>query len=129
MITREDIMNSPDNHVFVFGDNLDHTGYGGQAAVAREFVKTGKAFGIPTKRHPTANSDAYFSDQPDEIAIVMAAFIELVGMAKNGKYIVFFPGIGEGYARLSSKSPRIYKMVKNCIYGLLGRCLGEVRKG
>jgi hypothetical protein len=129
MITKEDIFNSPDNFVWVFGDNLDRTGYGGQAAVARQFVYRGKAFGIPTKRHPTAEHDAYFSDRPEEMVAVNDSIASLLALVHGGKHLVFFPGVGEGYAKLAEKSPKIYKMLKESIRAFCHCGKGEVRKG
>lgn len=129
MITTDDIEKSPDHYIFVFGDNLQRVGKGGQAATARDFVRCGKAFGVPTKRKPMSTNDAYFSDKPDEMAAVADAFSELARLVKKGKYIVFFPGIGDGYAKLSEKSPKIHGMIHETIRAFCHCGKGEVRRG
>jgi hypothetical protein len=103
------------NTVFIFGDNLERWGTGGQAKVARRFVECGKTFGIPTKRKPRKTPDVFFSDRPDEIQSVKKSFTGIRELKTRGKRIVFFPGIGEGMAELPKRSPRIYAMIKQFI--------------
>lgn len=114
MISAEDISRSKST-VYVFGDNLEGRGLGGQAGVARPFVPTGKAFGIPTKRAPHDDDGSFFSDQPDEIYAVSQAFCAIRRMLAGGKKIVFFPRIGEGLADLEHRSPQILGMIKGFI--------------
>jgi len=129
MITRKDMEDAPESHVFAFGDNLERRGKGGQAAVAREFVASGKAFGIPTKRAPRADEDAYFHDRDDEMRAVEDAFTRLAKLVLSGKHVVFFPGIGSGYARMKEKSPLIYNFLSGEIRRFCRDLGAEVRKG
>jgi len=117
-ITAKMIADGPPTTVFVFGDNLQKRGLGGQAAVARPFVPEGRAFGIPTKRAPHMGPAAFFSDRPDEIAAVKDAMATIDKMIESGKHVVFFPNIGEGRAMLKEKSPYIYKMLYHYIRGI-----------
>jgi hypothetical protein len=58
-IYREDLRNNPD-FMFLFGDNLQRTGLGGQAKEMRgEF----NAIGIATKKSPSLSDDAFFTDE------------------------------------------------------------------
>lgn len=115
-ITGDEIRKS-ENTIYVFGDNLEQWGEGGQALVARRFVKKRKAMGIPTKRSPKTSVSACFSDQDDEIKAVKQAFREIVKQIKKGKKIIFFPGIGEGRADLKNRSPIIHAMIRDFING------------
>ena len=115
MIQKKDIENAPDDTVYIFGDNLDREGLGGQAAVARPFVEQGKAFGIPTKRHPGMDEGDFFSDRNDEILFVKRAFAQILQMKQEGKKIIFFPSIGEGRAELPERSPMIHDLIKNFV--------------
>jgi hypothetical protein len=112
-ITKENISESPDNYVYIFGDNLLKIGLGGQAAVARQFVSCNKTFGIPTKRKPTSEEDAFFSDKQDEIDAVRESLRHIDELRKQQKVIVFFPNIGEGLAELPTRSPKIFKIITN----------------
>lgn len=99
------------NKVYVFGDNLIDKGRGGQAIIRY----CPNSFGIPTKRLPTMDNDAFFSDTPDEIKIVQDKLIKLLDIYNKGKYIIVLPkdGIGTGLARLNETSPKIYNLIKN----------------
>ena len=113
-ITEEDIRNSV-NTVYIFGGNLEGWGTAGQAKIALQFVKTGRSFAIPTKRAPCTDDECYFADREDEIIAVRRAFAKIRQLRRDGKEIVFFPGIGEGMAELSTRSPAIYGMIRGFI--------------
>lgn len=92
------------NKIFVFGDNLKVFGKGGQAIIRGE----PNAFGIPTKRYPSWDDWAFFSDQPEEIEAVKESLRKLYKIAQ-GKIIVFpEDGIGTGRAKMKEKSPVAY---------------------
>lgn len=55
IITREYLRANP-THIFVFGDNLDRTGYGG-AAFLRDEPNT---YGFITKKHPNNKDDSFY---------------------------------------------------------------------
>lgn len=57
-ITRQNLRAAPDT-LFVFGDNLERRGLGGQAAEMRDEPS---AVGVPTKHQPSRRAEAYFSD-------------------------------------------------------------------
>ena len=57
-ITRKYVRANPDK-IFLFGDILLGRGYGGQAAAMR---CEPNAIGIPTKKMPTHQTDAFFTD-------------------------------------------------------------------
>lgn len=102
--TREMAQDHPDE-LFVFGDNLTKTGFGGQARVLRGEPN---AVGIPTKVSPAQ----YFSDSDFAKAKIAidAAYVKLANhLAQNG--IVNWPadGVGTGLARLEEKAPKIWE--------------------
>lgn len=93
--------------IWVYGDNLKAFGKGGQAVIRDE----PNAFGIPTKRYPSWDDWAFFSDQPDEIEAVKESLRQLWKLAQ-GKVIVFpEDGIGTGRAKMKDKSPVAYEMM------------------
>lgn len=93
--------------IYVYGDNLKYFGKGGQAIIRDE----PNAFGIPTKRYPSWDVWAFFSDQPDEIEAVKKALRELWKLGQNK--VIVFPedGIGTGRAKMKEKSPIAYEMM------------------
>ena len=107
--TVDDCKNNP-KKLYIFGDNLIHEGCGGQAIIRH----CENSFGIPTKRLPNMNEEAFFSDQPDEIQQTLAHLIALVTVFETGYFdTLIFPldGVGTGRAKLKEKSPIIYNMI------------------
>jgi len=113
-ITKEIIENSI-NTIYIFGDNLQHRGLGGQAKICRPFVDKGKAIGIPTKRSPTMYDSAFFSDKIDEAKAINKAIDEISEKYREGYKIVFLPNIGKGYAQMPHRSPILYKLLNEYI--------------
>jgi hypothetical protein len=58
-ITRQRVRENLDT-IFIFGDNLQEKGFGGQA---REMRGEPNAIGIPTKNAPDLRESSFFSDQ------------------------------------------------------------------
>ena len=107
--TVQDCNQHPEKY-YVFGDNLIHDGYGGQAIIR----SCQNAIGIPTKRLPSMDDDAFFSDQPDEFKAVQKFLNKLyILYNRKEKPIIVFPtdGLGTGRAMLKEKSPKIYKLI------------------
>lgn len=69
---------NPDK-VYVFGDNMKGFGKGGQAIIRDE----PNAFGIPTKRYPSKDDWAYFSDKEDERQAVLSSLRKLYVIGQN----------------------------------------------
>lgn len=111
MFTEEIVKNNP-NKLFVFGDNMLRYGKGGQAII-RDFPNT---IGIATKRAPRTDKEAYFSDADDEMDTMLQDIRKLYLISRCNVFThIVFPtkGIGTGRARMKSKSPMLYKMMKN----------------
>lgn len=123
-ITREQVRNHP-NVYYIFGDNLEEKGYGGQAAAMRGEPN---AIGIPTKRSPSMNPDAFYSDSDFETVktIYDQKFYEIEMLLKRGsKVVIPKDGLGTNRARLQESSPLIFNYLRNCIRRLekkFGRC-------
>ncbi|GEP00584.1 DUF7831 domain-containing protein [Methylobacterium haplocladii] len=107
VITREMVRSEP-NTLFVFGDNLQRRGRGGQA---KEMRGEPNAVGIPTKRWPSRNINAYFSDA-DFAEVKAAASPDLQRLADHlraGGTIVWpYAGIGTGRAELKERAPHVW---------------------
>lgn len=106
-IARADLRREPAT-LFVFGDNLQGRGLGGQAA---EMRGEPNAVGIPTKRAPSMAPAAFLSDSDlDEFKV--AACDPLRRLAEHlqagGKVVWPADGIGTGLARLADRAPRIW---------------------
>jgi len=93
--------------IYVYGDNLKRYGKGGQAIIR----DCPNAFGVVTKRYPSRDDWAYFSDKPDEIEAVKADLRKLYILAQS--HTIVFPsgGIGTGLARMAEKSPKAWEIM------------------
>jgi hypothetical protein len=73
-ITREYVRESFGTTIFLFGDNMQRTGLGGQA---KEMRNEPNAFGVPTKWKPTMQDDAFFTDD-DFIKFPILRFLKVL---------------------------------------------------
>ncbi len=116
MIYRQDLQANP-NVLYIFGDNLERTGFGGQA---KEMRGEPNAFGIATKRRPSHGSPAdYFHDEEEDAWIkIYKEFEELkiqliIFKADGGKkfkyraIVIPSDGIGTGLAKLPEYAPKL----------------------
>jgi hypothetical protein len=107
-ITREYVRANRDK-LFLFGDNLERRGFGGQAAAMRGEPN---AIGIPTKKSPNNSAEAFFSDNEFEQnqASIDAAFAEISRSVKDPIRPIVIPsdGLGTGRAQLDTRAPRTF---------------------
>jgi hypothetical protein len=117
--SREIIQANP-RKIYVFGDNMERRGLGGQARAARGEPNT---IGIPTKWKPASTPDAFFRDQDVSFVrpVIAGEFRKLYWYLREG-YTVVWPsnGIGTGRARLRDTAPRIARYLEEC-FDLLAR--------
>ena len=106
---RKDIRKQP--YVwFVFGDNFERIGFGGQAKEARG---ESNSIGIPTKISPSR-----FLDDSDETYEKFSKYLEDAlyvmenDVLKYGYGLVFpSDGVGTGLADLENKAPKCWKLL------------------
>lgn len=116
-ITRDDLMTHRD-WLFVFGDNMEGIGLGGQA---KEMRYETNAVGIPTKWRASNEPSAYFSDAdlPAVRGLIERRFDRLTRYLERGGVVVLpEAGLGTGRARLATKAPKILAMINAQIRGL-----------
>lgn len=105
--------------IFVFGDNVQREGYGGQAIIRDE----PNSFGIRTKKAPTTKDWAYFTDDN---------LVEFSNLVKNDlkhlkelqitNPIAFLSsGYGNGMAELPTRAPQCYDFLRHQINLFIGR--------
>ena len=109
-IVREDLKNNPDK-IFLFGDNLTKKGYGGQAKEMRDETN---AIGIPTKKLPSNDLDAFFTDREfwSNKEAIDKAFTKI---PKDKTIVIPSAGLGTGLAQLDVKAPKTYAYLRECI--------------
>jgi hypothetical protein len=107
-IARKDLKANP-NKVYLFGDNIQEKGYGGQA---KEMRGEANAIGIPTKKAPNMRSDAFFTDS--EFNENKKAIDKAFNKIPAGKEVVIpESGIGTGLADLKNKAPKTFKYIQS----------------
>lgn len=98
--------------IYVFGDNLIRRGMGG---LAKELRGLPNAIGIPTKKLPSMETRAFFSnaDFKDAARVIDEEFNKLHSHIRNGS-IVILPseGIGTGLAQLHNRAPEIWNYLQ-----------------
>jgi len=102
------------NNLYVFGDNSERWGKGGQAQIRDEK----NTFGIATKWKPTMDPDAFLSDGESSFNLVREDILKLLSLYQLGTYEnIIFPkdGFGTGLAMLSDVAPRIYEFMNEII--------------
>lgn len=105
--TIQDVRNNPD-HLFIFGDNDQHKGRGGQAIIRGQQ----NAFGIPTKKYPSFNNNAFYTDTEliqNKIKIDQAINKILASLPKYKVLVFPEDGLGTGLAQLNTKAPLTFK--------------------
>ena len=110
-ITRQMVRSDP-KALFVFGDNMKGTGYGGQAASMRGERNT---VGIPTKWAPYMTPNSFFSDDDFDVVapVIQKRFQLLIDyMAAGGDVVWPADGVGTGRAELIQRAPRIWTLIE-----------------
>lgn len=105
--------------LFLFGDNADRTGKGGQAVIRDE----PNAFGIAAKWWPDNNQHSFFDTRPlYAIRLITNDFIRLEEHAEHYEFIVvpLLPGTGQpslgcGLADLPNRNPVAYQLICDLI--------------
>lgn len=115
MFSVEDCERNPDK-LYVFGDNLQRYGKGGQAVIR----DCSNAIGVATKRQPTINNHAYLSgiywqDTLEALDDISKVFKEYY--VKDYDSIVLpRDGLGTGRAKLSENNPRLLQILTGVFY-------------
>jgi hypothetical protein len=104
------------NWLFVFGDNLEHRGFGGQAKACRGLTNT---VGMPTKNDCYTFESSYFSDRNLDINksyIDQATTLIMYSMLREGFTKLFIiPGIGQGRAELPTRAPKTFQYLQGVL--------------
>ena len=117
-ISRDDLRRNP-RVLYVFGDNDERAGLGGQA---REMRGEPNAVGIRTKAAPHNRPDAFWSDATyEENWKKIADDFHRVRDHLHQDGIVVYPsdGIGTGLAQMAIRCPKTFQYLDRIIRGFL----------
>jgi hypothetical protein len=120
MIRRADLRKNPES-VYVFGDNVQRQGLGGQA---KECRGEPNALGVVTKWQPGRDDGDYFSDGDHRCAImVMRDLGRLFAVIGQRRVVLPYDGLGTGLAELPERAPKLHALI---VYSLVlvsnGQC-------
>lgn len=107
-ITRTSIQLEKDK-LFVFGDNFERRGLGGQA---KEMRGEPNAVGIVTKHRPSMNRGAFLTDGYYEIWLRKNSYDICRLFFHEGIIIWPSAGIGTGSAQLPDRAPLIFEAIE-----------------
>lgn len=104
-ITRAIVRANPDK-AFLFGDNVQRVGFGGQA---KEMRGEPNAFGIATKYKALMGGDAFLTDD-DYLANCERIDSDFRRLKRSGPQTVVIPadGLGTGLAELDKRAPKTF---------------------
>lgn len=110
-ITR-DMVRADRSAIFVFGDNTERVGFGGQAAAMRGEPN---AIGIATKRNPSMDWSAFFRDDSIEDRKTILADLGEVRWRLEAGQTVYVPidGLGTGLSQLPTRAPKLYQLIRD----------------
>lgn len=113
-MTRETLRANP-HKLYVFGDNAQRTGLGGQAGACRGEPN---AIGVATKWSPTNEDAAYFSDDDNAAWDAVRKDLSRVTRALcDGKTIVVpKDGIGTGLSQMPQRCPRLLAYINSVLF-------------
>ena len=108
-ITRSMVQSKPEAR-FIFGDNLERFGLGGQAASMRGEPN---ALGVATKRAPGSSDADFFSDiYSDEHAAIDADIDRVAAALAEGRDVyVPYDGLGTGLSELPTRAPGLHRHI------------------
>lgn len=107
--------------IYVFGDNMKRYGKRGQAVIRNE----PNAYGVATKRYPSMEDWAFFSDKSDEFDCVIKDLRGLYTLSKT--HTIVFPeaGIGTGLAKMELKSFALWSKMNSILKDYFGYVNGS----
>lgn len=111
MIFRKDLRANRDT-LYLFGDNLERVGLAGQAGQMRGEIN---AVGIPTKKKPTMEEDAFFTDADlfEFAQMIDDNFVEVFAHVHHGGSVVVpEDGLGTGLSQLPQRAPACYQYLE-----------------
>lgn len=120
-ITRDMLRLDPEAR-FVFGDNTERVGLGGQAGAMRGEPN---AIGIATKRSPGMRDHDFFEDGDGLIIAFVDGDIDQVADALEEGRTVYVPrdGLGTGLSQLPTRAPKLHQHIINRFQKMAGGTL------
>lgn len=109
------------NKLYVFGDNMQRIGRGGQAMIRG----VPNAMGIATKCSPAMTTNAFFSDKPEQGKVILQdinAIVQVLQDKSLGFDTLVLPGngLGTGLSQMPTRSPQLFDWMNATISIIFG---------
>lgn len=116
---KEDCRNNP-SHLFIYGDNDDQIGQGGQAQIRN----CRNSMGIPTKKHPDNEKTSFYNDKEflenkDKINQSIFKIIHRISSGSYDTLVLPEDGLGTGLAKLNIKAPKTFEYLNQVLDRLI----------
>lgn len=109
--SKELLLSNPDK-VFIFGDNLQRRGKGGQAVVRHER----NSFGIATKVKPSTMVGSFFDDSnPTHYKAIEDDLFELKEIGKETTLVFPSGGLGNGLSQMHLRCPKLFSYMNTLL--------------
>lgn len=107
-----ELLNKHLDKYFVFGDNTQGYGNGGQACIR----DCDNSLGVPTKWAPGGEAEDYFDKTnnffTEVVGQILPSMVEIEDLLEQGADVVFpQDGLGTGLAELPKRFPEIHKFI------------------
>lgn len=119
--TKELVEQTTKDVIFLFGDNDERTGRGGQAKVMRDY-QNDRAIGIRTKKAPNNDESSFYTDDEYEenIKKIGEDLMKVYRKVMEGKTIVIpSDGIGTGLSDLPNRAPKTFQYLRKKLKNLI----------
>ena len=111
------IMDAHPDKIFLFGDNNQRRGMGGQAKHMRGHPQ---AVGIRTKHAPSMHPSAMWTDDTYDDNVRMINEDIQQAKSHNKQIVIPSAGIGTGLAKLNQNAPRTFAYLQEQLQALMG---------
>jgi hypothetical protein len=112
--------------IYLFGDNLEKKGTGGQAAI--RYAVTKNVIGIPTKKNPTMKESAFFTDTDFDMAkIAIDKAFDSIPLDRT--VIIPAVGLGTGLVDLATRAPDISNYINKKLEELRNKLNANQQEG
>lgn len=103
--------------IFVFGDNLERRGKGGQAVIRHER----NSFGLATKVKPSTSVDSFFEDSnPAHYKAIEDDLLELKEIGKDTTLVFPSGGLGNGLSQMHFRCPKLFSYMNALLLDMFG---------
>lgn len=113
----KELLHNNTKKLFVFGDNLERRGKGGQAVIRYER----NSFGVATKVKPSTSVESFFDDSsPAHYSAVKEDLLKLKEIGKDTTLVFPSGGLGNGLSQMHLRCPKLFSYMNTLLLDMFG---------